>query len=79
MNLLKDADDVFAMTADHLRAIEALLRASGTPAPELLAKAQLLDPGGHDIADPIGAGIDVYRSSLAEIERALRERIAAFV
>jgi tRNA threonylcarbamoyl adenosine modification protein (Sua5/YciO/YrdC/YwlC family) len=70
--LVRDADHVFAMTGDHRRAIVALV-------PDATAKVELLDPDGRDIADPIGGGIDVYRSSLAEIERALRFRIAQFV
>jgi protein-tyrosine phosphatase len=71
-SLVRDADHVFAMTGDHRRAILALV-------PDAAGKVELLDPAGRDIADPIGGGIDVYRSSLAAIERALRERIAAFV
>lgn len=70
--MVRGADHVFAMTTSHRRAIEALL-------PEAAAKTELLDPGGRDLPDPIGGGLDVYRASLAEIERALRERIARFV
>jgi protein-tyrosine phosphatase len=70
--LVRNADQIFAMTAAHARAVVELV-------PEAAAKTQLLDPGGRDIADPIGGGVDVYRSSLDEIERALRERIAQFV
>ena len=70
--LVRGAEHVFAMTAAHRKAIETML-------PEAAGKTELLDPGGRDISDPIGGGIEVYRASLAEIERALRERIARFV
>jgi protein-tyrosine-phosphatase len=70
--LVRGADHVFAMTAAHRRAIEAML-------PDAAAKTELLDPGGRDIPDPIGGGIEVYRASLAAIELALKERIARFV
>jgi protein-tyrosine phosphatase len=66
-DLLRNADEILAMTASHL----AELRRR---APDLAARFSLLDPGGDDIADPIGAGMHAYRRCLDQIERALTRR-----
>lgn len=70
--LLKAADEVLAMTQGHLQTLRAR-------APEHQAKYALLDPSGHDIADPIGAGASAYRNCLQQIERALEQRFADLV
>ncbi len=72
VELLKQADDLFTMTTSHLRALRQI-------APEWSGKAQLLDPTGRDIADPIGGGPRAYRRCLEEIERCLGERLPDLV
>ena len=70
--LMKQADEVYVMTAGHLRALRHI-------APELAAKAQLLDPQGREVVDPIGAGPRAYRQCLDQIERALEQRFAGLL
>lgn len=65
-SLLARADHVFGLTRSHVRAIEA-------DVPALRGKAQVLDPGGDDVPDPIGGPESVYRETAA----ALRAMIAA--
>lgn len=64
---LRWADAVYAMTRGHLSA----LRARG------VERAELLDPGGRDVADPLGGSAEDYertaRSMLGMIEARLRE------
>ncbi|MBA4120282.1 MAG: hypothetical protein C0513_06235 [Isosphaera sp.] len=61
------ADAVYAMTRGHLSA----LRARG------VERAELLDPAGRDVADPLGGSLDDYsqtaRSMLGMIQARLRE------
>jgi protein-tyrosine phosphatase len=67
-DLLRIADYVFAMTADHL---ETLLDAI----PEARPRAFLLDPAGGDVPDPIGADQETYRQTAQRIEQMLEERL----
>ena len=43
-------------------------------APSAAGRVQLLDKHG-DIADPIGAGVDVYRRTARRIERLLKAQM----
>ena len=70
--LVRGADLVLALTRRHLETLVARV-------PDAAARIELLDPTGHDIADPIGAGPAIYRACLDEIERALRQRIPRLV
>jgi len=70
--LMKQADEVYVMTSGHLRALRHI-------AADHAAKAQLLDPHGHDVVDPIGAGPRAYRQCLDQIERALEQRFAGLL
>lgn len=70
--LMKQADEVYGMTAGHLRALRHI-------AADHAAKAQLLDPAGRDVVDPIGAGPRAYRQCLDQIERALEQRFAGLL
>jgi tRNA threonylcarbamoyl adenosine modification protein (Sua5/YciO/YrdC/YwlC family) len=70
VELVRAADLVLTMTAAHRRAVIAGM-------PEAETKVELLDPDGNDVPDPIGAGIDAYRATLATIERALQRRVRA--
>ncbi|KKL87735.1 hypothetical protein LCGC14_1931750 [marine sediment metagenome] len=65
--LINASDLVFCMTGRHVA--EVSRRADGAA-----AKTYRLDPGG-DIADPIGAGVDIYVQVADRIEAALRERM----
>ena len=66
--LLDGADEIYAMTEPHLRALLAF-------APEASDRAHLLDPEGVDVADPIGQGADVYRDTAAKIRDMIRARL----
>lgn len=63
---LAAATNVYAMTRSHLAAIKRL---DATAA----AKAQLLDPAGNDVPDPIGGSQALYDATA----RAMRDMIAA--
>jgi protein-tyrosine-phosphatase/tRNA A37 threonylcarbamoyladenosine synthetase subunit TsaC/SUA5/YrdC len=63
--LIRLADAVFVMTADHL---DTLIE----HAPEAAAKVKLLHPQGSDVADPIGAGRETYEQTAREIESYLK-------
>lgn len=69
--LVEDSDIIFTLTNSHL---DILLnnweKAEG--------KTFLLDKTG-DIADPIGAGIEVYQACASQIEKAITKRIGEFL
>ncbi|HEX3450157.1 MAG TPA: low molecular weight protein arginine phosphatase, partial [Isosphaeraceae bacterium] len=67
-SLVRQADCIFAMTADHL---DDLLRAM----PEVEPRAFLLDPGGGDVADPVGCDHETYRRTAHMIESMLTQRL----
>lgn len=66
--LIKHADHLVAMTADHLAALLA-------QAPEAELKLSLLDPSGGDVADPIGQDKKTYRRTADMIERHISARL----
>lgn len=61
-------DHLYALTRSHLDALRALLP------PGKSGVAELLDPAGNDIADPIGGPREVYRRTAEQIRVALVER-----
>jgi protein-tyrosine phosphatase len=65
---VRQADCIFAMTADHL---DDLLRAM----PDVEARAFLLDPGGGDVDDPVGCDHETYRRTARKIETMLGHRL----
>ena len=67
LNLVRQADWIFAMTADHL---DALLET----VPEVQSHSYLLDPRGGDVPDPIGSDHNNYRQTAQMIEQMLEER-----
>ena len=71
LDLVRQADCIFAMTADHL---EALLDA----VPEVQSHSHLLDPRGGDVPDPIGSDHHNYRQTAQMIEQMLEERLKQF-
>lgn len=64
-DLVRDADYIVAMTADHL---ETLL----DQVPEAAPRARLLHPQGLDVADPVGSDRDTYQRTAEEIEAYLQ-------
>jgi protein-tyrosine phosphatase len=68
VELVRAADLVLTMTEMHRRAVLNVV-------PDAEKKVELLDPDGQDVPDPMGAGMDAYRDSLARIERALARRV----
>ncbi len=68
-DLIRHADHLFAMTADHLDLLLEL-------APEVGSVASLLDPDGRDVPDPIGSDQQTYRRTAESIERMLARRLS---
>lgn len=64
--LLAEADIIFAMTQAHADAARAI---------DPTADIRLLDPTGHDIADPIGAPQPAYDETAQTLERLIRARL----
>src|SRR5262249_23023404 len=67
-NLVRQADCIFAMTADHLDALLDVF-------PEVEHRAFLLDPAGGDVADPVGLDHDTYRRTAHMIGTMLERRL----
>jgi L-threonylcarbamoyladenylate synthase len=67
-DLVRHADHIFAMTADHL---EVLL----DRVPDVAPRARLLDVNGDDIDDPVGSDMATYRRTAREIEGHLEKRL----
>jgi protein-tyrosine phosphatase len=59
--LVRHADHVIAMTADHLDALLERL-------PEIADRARLLDASGEDIDDPVGSDLATYQRTARLIE-----------
>jgi protein-tyrosine phosphatase len=66
--LVRQADCIFAMTADHL---DALLEA----VPDVEHRALLIDPHGGDVPDPIGSDDETYRRTAHSIGTMLEQRL----
>ncbi len=66
--MIEDADRVFVMTRRHKQVLEEWM-------PEHKGKIDLLDPEGAEVADPMGASAEVYRSCARQIHAALRRRV----
>jgi protein-tyrosine phosphatase len=68
VDLVRRADCVFAMTADHLDALLDVV-------PDAQSHTFLLDPHGGDVPDPIGSDHQNYRQTAQMIEQMLEERL----
>ncbi|MGO9921274.1 MAG: Sua5/YciO/YrdC/YwlC family protein [Isosphaeraceae bacterium] len=68
VNLVRQADYIFAMTNDHREALVSAV-------PDAEPRAFLLDPAGDDVADPVGCDFDTYRRTAQMIESMLEERL----
>lgn len=67
-DLLSQVDHLFAMTHSHMR---ALLSQGLDWGPE----PRLLSPQGHDVSDPIGGSLEVYRECAQQILEYLQELV----
>jgi protein-tyrosine phosphatase len=67
--VLLRCDRIYGLTEGHVEALRALLPPGRHP------PLERLDPGGRDIADPVGGPRATYQRSLEDIERALRARL----
>ncbi len=68
--LVDEAEQVFTAEAAHRASILAF-------APEAAEKVRLLDSSGRDVPDPFGGSAAAYARAAAQMEKAVRERIAA--
>lgn len=68
--MIDDADEIYAMTASHARAIVSM-------SPGAAAKVRVLDPAGRDVPDPIGSPQREYERVASEIERMIRHRLGS--
>lgn len=66
--LALQADVIFCMTESHLAAVREI-------APAAAYKAQLLDPTGAGVEDPIGAGADIYVECARSLRHMIRHRL----
>ena len=64
-DLLSQADRVFTMTNTHLQAILQRF-------PEFTQKVEVLSRSGESVADPIGGGLEEYKSCKQQIESELK-------
>lgn len=67
--LVRHADLILTMTGGHRQAIIRRW-------PEAATRTQTLETDSRDVSDPIGGPISVYRECAAQIEQALRSRVA---
>jgi protein-tyrosine phosphatase len=72
VDVLRAADYIWVMTRGHL---DAVVRS----APEAASRADLLDPEGRDIEDPIGGDLDRYRACARRLDDALTQRLQEIV
>ena len=68
--LVRHADIIFTMTNSHRQNI---LRRW----PEASSRVKTLQADGRDIGDPIGGPVSLYRDCAAQVEQALRDRLAS--
>lgn len=69
---LQQADYIWVMTRGHR---DAALRL----APEAAARVALVDPAGHEVPDPVGGDMAVYRACAVQLEAAIAKRVAEIV
>jgi tRNA threonylcarbamoyl adenosine modification protein (Sua5/YciO/YrdC/YwlC family) len=68
-DLLFQADHLLAMTRSHQQALHHL----GLEPQNLEARTRLLDPEGHDIPDPLGGDMGLYKQCADAIDKALQQ------
>lgn len=70
VDALSDFDEIYGLTSSHVAAVVNALP------PRLAERVTVLDPGGRDVADPVGGSLDDYLACAEQIETALRARAA---
>ncbi|WP_422931041.1 Sua5/YciO/YrdC/YwlC family protein [Singulisphaera sp. PoT] len=65
-DMIRHADQILAMTNDHLEALIDIV-------PECTSRARLLHPLGDDVADPVGSDRDTYNRTARAIESYINE------
>ncbi len=68
VELIHQADAIFAMGKSHLQAVAALV-------PSAMEKASTLDPSGEDVDDPIGSDVEVYRLLAVKLQGLIDQRL----
>ena len=76
MELLEEADRIYALTTSHQLGISALAAGFKLPEEELRGKLSLL--AERDISDPIGLDVNGYRICADEIETGLEKIVESF-
>ena len=66
--LIRDADCIWTMTHGHRTSLLARW-------PEAADRTSVLCPDGHDVSDPIGGPLHLYKQCAAQIEAALERRL----
>ena len=66
--LLAQSDAIYAMSDWHLREIAAM-------DPQASARAQLIDPEGNDIPDPVGLPQEVYNQTAKSLNRMITRQL----
>ena len=69
VELIEEADLIFTMTRDQAAVLREWV-------PLARDRIRLVDPGGHDVPDPIGGPDEQYRTCARELEGAVREIVA---
>ncbi len=69
---LASCDHVLCLTRDHRESLRLMLP------PRTAANLELVDPNGHDIADPVGGSVDVYRACAQRIDECILARLATW-
>lgn len=68
--MIADADEIYAMTASHVRAVLEIDRTAGP-------RTATLDPSGADVPDPIGGGQEVYTRTAERLAALILARLDA--
>ncbi len=66
------AHTILAMTQSHRALLSRI-------APECASRIELLDPDGKEIHDPMGGGLEVYRSCARQMEDAIGARVRRII
>jgi len=66
--LLAQSDAIYAMSDWHLREIAAM-------DPQASARAQLVDPEGNDVPDPVGLPQEVYNQTAKSLNRMITRQL----
>lgn len=66
--MVEDATVIYVMSHHHATSIRRFI-------PEADAKIQMLDPDGHDVADPVGSPVDVFVACADKMERFIRRHL----